>query len=177
MNGIWLTFLIAAIAAAWVHTAGRAAAEDQNPVVFEEKGTASFYGAELQGKKTASGERFDPNAMTAAHPTLPLGSNVTVTNAATGKQIEVEVNERGPFVEGRDIDLSKGAAKELGMTKTGTATVTIEATKEQVEQAIGAPAETAKVEKQLHEARGAAAADGTPNPSWFRSMRRETPSR
>ena len=72
MNGIWITFLIAAIAAAWVHTAGRAAAEDQNPVVFEEKGTASFYGAELQGKKTASGERFDPDAMTAAHPTLPL---------------------------------------------------------------------------------------------------------
>ena len=110
-------------------SAGRRLAQDPGTVVFQEEGKASFYGDELQGQKTASGAKFDPDAMTAAHPTLPLGTEVTVTDPATDKQVEVEINDRGPFVEGRDIDLSKGAAKKLGIDGKGVADVKIEATK------------------------------------------------
>jgi rare lipoprotein A len=100
--------------------------ENDQPVV-EQTGEASFYGQGFHGKKTASGEKFDQNDLTAAHPTLPLGTNATVTNLDTGDSVEVKINDRGPYVKGRDIDLSKGAAKELGMTKDGVAPVKIEA--------------------------------------------------
>ena len=100
-------------------------ANDQ-PVV-EQVGEASFYGAGFHGKKTANGEKFDQNDKTAAHPTLPLGTKATVTNLENGNSVEVKINDRGPYVKGRDIDLSKGAAKELGMTKDGVAPVKIEA--------------------------------------------------
>lgn len=133
-------------------------------IVFKEEGQASYYGGSFHGRTTASGERFDQNAMTAAHPKLPLGSAVTVTDPATGRQVEVEVNDRGPFAEGRDIDLSQGAAKKLGITQKGVAEVTIEATKQQVEEAIDQPKEVPKVERQLEDARRAAAAEGTPQP-------------
>jgi rare lipoprotein A len=133
-------------------------------VVFREEGKASYYGDEFQGKKTATGERFDQRDLTAAHPELPLGSEVTVKNLETGKEVEVEVNDRGPYAKGRDIDLSKAAAKELGITKQGVAPVEIEATKEQVEQAIDSPKEEKKVETDLKQARQAAAQEGTPQP-------------
>ena len=100
--------------------------ESGEPVV-EQVGEASFYGPGFHGKKTASGEKFDQNDLTAAHPTLPLGTNATVTNLDTGDSVEVKINDRGPYVKGRDIDLSEGAAKELGMTKDGVAPVKIEA--------------------------------------------------
>ena len=100
--------------------------ENGQPVV-EQVGEASFYGDGFHGKKTASGERFDQNDLTAAHPTLPLGTNATVTNLETGNSVDVKINDRGPHAKGRDIDLSKGAAKELGMTKDGVAPVKIEA--------------------------------------------------
>jgi len=100
--------------------------ENGQPVV-EQVGEASFYGEGFHGKKTASGERFDQNDLTAAHPTLPLGTNATVTNLETGNSVDVKINDRGPHVKGRDIDLSKGAAEELGMTKEGVAPVKIEA--------------------------------------------------
>jgi rare lipoprotein A len=100
--------------------------ENGQPVV-EQLGEASFYGDGFQGKKTASGERFDQNDLTAAHPTLPLGTNATVTNLEAGNSVDVKINDRGPHAKGRDIDLSKGAAKELGMTKDGVAPVKIEA--------------------------------------------------
>ena len=100
--------------------------ENGEPIV-EQVGEASFYGDDFQGKKTASGERFDQNDLTAAHPTLPLGTNATVTNLETGNSVDVKINDRGPRAKGRDIDLSKGAAKELGMTKDGVAPVKIEA--------------------------------------------------
>ena len=77
-------------------------------------GGASWYGPGFHGKKTASGERFNENAMTAAHKTLPLGTDVKVTNQRTGKSIKVTINDRGPFVKGRIIDLSKAAAARLG---------------------------------------------------------------
>jgi len=143
----------------------QALAQEPGTVVFQEEGKASFYGDELTGQKTASGAKYDPDAMTAAHPTLPLGTAVTVTDPATDKQVEVEINDRGPFTKGRDIDLSKGAAEKLGIAGKGVADVKIEATKQQVEQAIGAPAEAPKVQDQLDTARRAAAAEGTPQPS------------
>jgi rare lipoprotein A len=89
---------------------------------------------------------------------------VTVTDPATCRQVEVEVNDRGPYADGRDIDLSQGAAEKLGITQEGVATVTIEATKGQVEEAIDRPKDTPKVERQLEEARRASAAEGTPQP-------------
>ena len=100
--------------------------ENGQPVV-EQVGEASIYGESFQGKKTASGEKFDQNDLTAAHPTLPLGTNATVTNLENGKSVDVKINDRGPYVKGRDIDVSKSAAKELGITKDGVAPVKIEA--------------------------------------------------
>jgi rare lipoprotein A len=99
---------------------------DGKPVV-EQVGEASFYGPGFHGKKTATGETFNQNEKTAAHPTLPLGTKATVTNLDNGTSVDVTINDRGPYVKGRDIDLSKGAAKELGMTKDGIAPVKIEA--------------------------------------------------
>lgn len=135
-----------------------------NAAVFKEEGQASYYGGQFHGRPTASGEPFDQDAMTAAHPKLPLGSEVTVTDPATGRQVEVEVNDRGPYVGGRDIDLSRGAAEELGIMQEGVAEVTIEATKQQVEEAIDQPKEVPKVERQLEDARRTSAAEGTPQP-------------
>src|SRR5688500_7201318 len=79
------------------------------PVMYREAGTASYYGAELAGRRTASGERYDPAGLTAAHPTLPFGTEVTVVALATGRQVAVRITDRGPFTGGRDIDLSLGA--------------------------------------------------------------------
>ena len=95
--------------------------------VIEQTGEASSYGRGFEGKKTANGEKFDKNDMTAAHPTLPLGTKATVTNLENGKSVDVRINDRGPYVKGRDIDVSQGAAKELDMSKNGVAPVNIEA--------------------------------------------------
>jgi rare lipoprotein A len=80
-----------------------------------EAGIASWYGARHHGRRTASGERFDQKKLTAAHPTLPWGSIVRVTSLANGKSVDVRINDRGPFVKGRIIDLSRAAAQALGM--------------------------------------------------------------
>jgi rare lipoprotein A (peptidoglycan hydrolase) len=95
--------------------------------VIEQIGEASWYGKNFHGKKTASGETFNQYALTAAHPAFPLGTKAIVTNLETGKSVEVEINDRGPYAKGRDIDLSKRAATEIGMTKDGAAPVKIEA--------------------------------------------------
>jgi rare lipoprotein A len=84
---------------------------------------ASFYS---HGQRTASGEKFDPHDLTAAHPTLPFGTRVRVTNLATGQTVTVRVNDRGPFVGGRAIDVSSSAAKMLGMTGQGVAKVKLD---------------------------------------------------
>jgi rare lipoprotein A len=86
-------------------------------------GGASWYGPGFNGKKTASGERFNQNAMTAAHRTLPLGTVIKVTDQRTGKSVKVTINDRGPFSGGRIIDLSKGAATRLGFVARGTTKV------------------------------------------------------
>jgi rare lipoprotein A len=90
------------------------------------EGEASYYGAELAGNRTASGERFNPNALTAAHRTLPLGTRLRVTNKANGRSVIVRINDRGPFARGRLIDLSLGAAREIQMVRSGTARVKLE---------------------------------------------------
>jgi rare lipoprotein A len=86
-------------------------------------GKASYY---WQGQMTASGARFNPNAMTAAHRTLPFGTRVRVTNRSNGRSCVVTINDRGPFVGGRIIDLSRAAAQAISMTGAGVATVSIE---------------------------------------------------
>jgi peptidoglycan lytic transglycosylase len=95
--------------------------------VIEQTGEASSYGQEFQGKTTANGEKFDKGDLTAAHPTLPMGTKAKVTNLKNGKSVDVRINDRGPYVKGRDIDVSQGAAKKLDITKSGIAPVKIEA--------------------------------------------------
>ena len=90
------------------------------------RGRASYYAHSLAGRKTASGERYDPDALTAAHRTLPLGTKLKVTNPKNERSVVVTVNDRGPVPKDRMVDLSNAAAKELGMTKAGTAQVETE---------------------------------------------------
>jgi peptidoglycan lytic transglycosylase len=90
-------------------------------------GTASWYGPGFHGHETASGETFNQHALTAAHRTLPLGTEAKVTNLATGQSVLVKINDRGPYVKGRHLDLSRAAAKQIGLTKRGVAKVKIEA--------------------------------------------------
>ena len=89
-------------------------------------GTASYYGKELHGNRTASGERFDANALTAAHRSLPFGSRVAVTNLANGQEVIVRVNDRGPWSKSRIVDISYAAARQIGMDRSGTAKVRLE---------------------------------------------------
>jgi len=93
---------------------------------YNETGIASWYGTQFHGRPTANGERFDMNLLSAAHPTLPLPSNVRVTNLNNGRSIVVRVNDRGPFAHGRIIDLSRAAARELGFEQDGTAPVRVQ---------------------------------------------------
>jgi rare lipoprotein A (peptidoglycan hydrolase) len=86
---------------------------------------ASYQGDAYAGHRTASGERYDPNALTAASSTLPIGSTVMVTNPATGHSVKVRINDRGPNAHGRSLDLSKRAAQEIGITKQGVARVSV----------------------------------------------------
>ena len=89
-------------------------------------GIASYYGSRFHGRPTASGERFNMNAMTAAHKRLPFGSKVRVTNSSNGKSVVVRINDRGPFTPGRVLDLSKAAAQEIGLIQRGHGTVKLE---------------------------------------------------
>jgi rare lipoprotein A len=90
-----------------------------------EQGIASWYGEEFHGRKTASGEVFDMTKATAAHRTLPFGTMVEVTNVGDGRRITVRINDRGPFVQDRIIDLSKRAASDLGMLAAGVTEVAL----------------------------------------------------
>ena len=89
-------------------------------------GTASYYGKRFHGRTTANGERFNMNAMTAAHKSLPFGTKVKVTNRNNGKSVVVRINDRGPYHGNRVIDLSRGAAAKIGMLNSGTARVSIQ---------------------------------------------------
>jgi rare lipoprotein A len=90
------------------------------------QGEASYYGAELAGNRTASGERFNPSALTCAHRSLPLGTMLRVTNLANGRSVMVRVNDRGPFVHSRILDMSLAAARDIGMVRSGKAMVRLE---------------------------------------------------
>jgi rare lipoprotein A len=95
---------------------------------YREEGVASWYGAAHHGKKTASGERFDAyDQLTAAHKTLPFNVCAEVENLRTGKSVVVRINDRGPFAKNRVIDLSKAAASEIGLVRSGVAKVRVEA--------------------------------------------------
>src|SRR6202012_2192193 len=89
-------------------------------------GNASWYGQEFDGKKTANGERFDPESLTAAHPNLPFGSIVRVVNPRNGKYELVRINDRGPYQEGREIDVSYRVARKLGLIHAGVNQVRLE---------------------------------------------------
>jgi len=93
---------------------------------YVETGTASWYGQPFHGRKTASGERYNMRKMTAAHKTLPFGAMVKVTDLETGRSIKVRITDRGPYAKGRIIDLSRKAAKKLGMYERGVTRVRIE---------------------------------------------------
>jgi rare lipoprotein A len=137
-----LTACVSLVGISLAISPGWAAREDGSPKTFRQTGEASWYGPGFDGKRTASGERFNQNELTAAHRTLPLGTEVTVTNLENGRQVVVAVNDRGPYAKGRVLDLSKGAARRLGMLEEGTAQVRIETASEQI-----APAQTAKAER------------------------------
>ena len=96
------------------------------PSSHKEVGEASWYGPRFHGKETANGETFDQKKMTAAHPSLPMGTQATVTNLENGKTVKVRINDRGPYVGNRAIDLSRAAAKKLDMEEDGTTQVKIE---------------------------------------------------
>ena len=124
--------LVLGIAAA-MSTDDQALAANADHAIYTERGKASFYGPGFHGKLTASGERFNQYDLTAAHPDLPLGTQVTVTNLENGKTVEVQVNDRGPYKYGRVIDLSTAAAARIGITiQNGIAPVKIEATAAQM---------------------------------------------
>ncbi len=89
------------------------------PALSTSTGVASWYGPGFDGKQTVSGERFNQNHLTAAHKTLPFGTVVRVMNLQNGRSVEVRINDRGPFIRGRVIDLSKAAAQEIGLIQQG----------------------------------------------------------
>ena len=107
--------------------------------MYKENVVASFYADKFNGRRTASGEIFDTNGYTAAHKTLPFGTVLRVTNLDNGKSVNVRVNDRGPFVQGREIDVSKAAALELDMGGNGTAKVSLEIVDEEEGPVASAP--------------------------------------
>lgn len=114
-----------AIAVALVMVFGAAGMSDARTPGKTYSGKASWYGPGFHGRKTASGERFNQNAMTAAHRSLPFGTKVRVTNKRNGRSVVLRINDRGPFTGGRIIDLSKAAASRIGLIASGTAPVTV----------------------------------------------------
>lgn len=127
---------------------------------FRENGYASWYGTKFHGKRTANGEIYDMYGMTAAHKTLPIPSYVRVTNRDNGKSVVVRINDRGPFHDGRVIDLTYSAAKKLGFLKQGTAPVTVEyidVPQHQVAQAPVVQPPVAANHSANHSAEGSAA--------------------
>lgn len=103
-------------------TTGSITQEQTQAGRYIQRGPASWY---QMGRRTANGEAFNPNAMTAAHRTLPFGTRVRVVHEGTGRSVVVRINDRGPFTRGRVIDLARGAASALGVTRSGVAFVSL----------------------------------------------------
>ena len=110
------------------HAAPIPRGEVERPAV--ETGYASYYGAEFEGRRTASGERYEGDELTAAHRTLPFGTKIRITHVASGRSVTCRVNDRGPHRKGRIVDLSHRAAEELGMIREGVCKVTLEVLEE-----------------------------------------------
>ncbi|SDA94253.1 rare lipoprotein A [Pseudomonas sp. NFACC15-1] len=98
-----------------------------DPHGYDQTGVASYYGARHHGKRTASGERFDQHGLTAAHRQLPFGTRVKITNLGNNNSVVVRINDRGPYSRGRLIDVSREAAEQLGILRSGTARVRVQA--------------------------------------------------
>jgi rare lipoprotein A len=135
-----LVAAVAIAAALAVYWADPFAVASKKPA-FVQTGTASWYGPGFDGKETASGEIFDSDELVAAHRKLPLGTQVTVTNLDNGSSVEVEIIDRGPYSGGRIIDLSKRAAKKIGMVEDGTAKVRVETVEQPSAEASGGKSE------------------------------------
>jgi rare lipoprotein A len=121
-----ISSLLCAGALAGLLGAAPVAAQVQGGQVFRQEGIASWYGPEFDGRPTASGEIFNSALFTAAHPTLPFGTVLNITNTHNNKKVSVRVNDRGPFVSARILDVSRAAAEQLDMLVTGTAPVIVE---------------------------------------------------
>ncbi|HYI83159.1 MAG TPA: septal ring lytic transglycosylase RlpA family protein, partial [Acetobacteraceae bacterium] len=104
---------------------GQQAEQAEQPQRQSQEGRASYYGLEFNGRKMANGERFNPNSNSAAHRTLPLGTTAKVTNLENGRSVTVKVEDRGPYIRNRVIDLTPRHAEELGMKQAGTAPVRV----------------------------------------------------
>lgn len=125
--GIYFGFLLIGCASSPRFTSTKAKLNTKvGTFTFVQEGIASYYAEEYHGKATASGEIFNMNELTAAHPTLPFNTKVRVTNLSNGKEVIVRINDRGPFKDDRIIDLSYQAAKEIAMVGPGTARVRVE---------------------------------------------------
>ena len=131
--------------------------------IYKTDVTASYYAEDFHGKKTSNGERFNMNDYTCAHKSLPFDTILKVTNLANGKSVQVRVNDRGPFVASREIDLSKAAAVKLGMIGTGTAKVKLEIVKKGPDTKLSqqTAASAAKIMNKLAPSAGAGATTTT----------------
>jgi rare lipoprotein A len=119
---------------------------------YDRVGYASWYGRDFHGRRTASGEAFDMNALTAAHATLPMPTIVRVTNLANGRSVVLRINDRGPFADDRIIDVSRAAARELRFSERGVARVRVTVMREaslRLKQSLGAAAEPPKPQRAL----------------------------
>jgi rare lipoprotein A len=126
MNRLSIAAGAAAILSATIFAAPESVAQQLASEGDEVVGRASWYGAQFQGQETASGEPFDMQELTAAHPTLPFGSRVRVTNEANGRSVVVRINDRGPYRGNRIIDLSRKAAEMIGLKSKGVGRVKVE---------------------------------------------------
>jgi len=122
---IWSTILVVLLSLCALGCRGGAGGMGSHT----QKGKATWYGNEFHGRTTASGDKFDQNALTAAHKSYPFGTIVRVKNLNNGKTVKVRINDRGPFSHGRIIDLSRGAARKLDMIQAGVVPVRIEVVK------------------------------------------------
>jgi rare lipoprotein A len=121
--GIWLCLVAFSLLASCTSSSPSGRSHDWRSF---QTGKASWYGGKFHGRKTASGERYNQHAMTAAHKKLPFGTYVRVTNLKNGRSCVVRINDRGPFVRGRVIDLSAAAAKQIGVYSAGVAPVRLD---------------------------------------------------
>ena len=123
---MWRTLMIGSLLGLLSGCSGLPFGQGSDHASYSAEGKASYYGARHHGKRTASGERFDQNQLTAAHRTLPFGSRVRVTNLNNDKSVLVRINDRGPYARSRLIDLSQKAAEQLDMLRAGVAPVRVE---------------------------------------------------